>query len=243
MPAGRHNRAANKNSVGESIERSQLTNRIEEQDVGVFPEWRGEIKATAEDEIPAACGNNPRCGVEAIGFARRENEECAPPLSLNNIVGSEHNFFFLCNNTSGHEQRPTLLSSDLVLEPSRDRAYCGRLRVVLQVPGDFNAILWRAHICEALGVFGRLCEKLLCVLQSGGEEIADERFPVVETAEGALGNARIGEDDGNAATFGFAKEVGPDFCFHDDYECRPNGFQRFSNRDNPIERKVEDSVG
>ena len=42
---------------------------------------------------------------------------------------------------------------------------------------------------------------------------------------------------------GFAEEIRPDFCFHDDYQRRLNRAEGTAHWDYPVEWKIEDAVG
>ena len=96
---------------------------------------------------------------------------------------------------------------------------------------------------EAGGIFGRLRKEKFGVLHGALEEGADEEFPLFEAGEGFFGDAGVGENDRDLGAVGFAKEIWPDFCFHDDDERRLDRAEGAAHRNHPIERKIEDAVG
>ena len=235
-------RAADEGSVGKRVQARQLADGIEQQHVSSFVECGREVQIAAADDFPTALCGDGSGGIELRGFPRRQNQKRAPPLALHQVVGREHVFFFSSDNAAGDQHGPAFLLANLLLEPGTEAGDRGRLGVVLQISGDRDAVLLRAHGEQPRGVLGRLREEKLGVLHGALEKRADQEFPTLETRERFFGDTGVREYHGNIGPARFAQKIRPDFRFHDDDERRTNRAQRATHRNDPIQRKVKDAV-
>src|SRR5579864_6610526 len=197
MPAGRDERAADENGVSKGIKTGEFADGIEDENVAIFVERRAEIKRTATNGFPAAFFDGAHGGVETLRLARSEHEKRMTPLALDNIVGSENDFFFSADHAAGNEKRPAFLLANLLSEPIAESRRCRRFVIVFHVAADFDASRWRAHFFQATRVFGGLREEKIRVVQNALEESPDERLETAEPTKRFFGDAAVDENYGN----------------------------------------------
>src|SRR5579883_11973 len=188
VSAARRDRAADKNGISEMIEPGQFADCIEQKDA-----WQFEMAAFAAKHGGAAAKIEFSCfefsgdRLEAVGLARRENEQQVGELARERFKSVEHEIVLIDGVLC---EAATLVGADRAgRDPDVARAETferdggsGCCGIVFQIGGNCQAIARRAEFGIALEIGLALDEDQVGQAQYGTEMA----FPLAITAKGAL---------------------------------------------------------
>ena len=224
VPAPCPERPAEKGDVAEPVGRSELSDRIEEKDVGRAGPARRRTPCDAE---PCRTGPASRL-VPRLGAAGGEEEERGDSRAREGAGKGEDEIELFLGDRSGDQNRPARgQRADLCRERrlGRERA------VELHVPGDVDPALGDAGHREARGVFGCPGRHR----RQGFERAAEEAPRGANSPRRTFGEASAGDENRQGASTDRPEEDGPELGLDENEETRRGRIEEAPDREGQVE--------
>jgi len=259
VASGIDERATDEDAISEAIEGGEFTDGIEEEDGDVVGDrvqavagaggnsGTGKREFRAADEFTMGLFDEIGGEGETLGLAGSEDEQSFWKIALDHAEDEEGERLFGGDYAAGDDERAAAAAGAFFFEPFGEGSGLRQFEVVFQVAADGDFFGWGTEGADAVGVRLGLHEEGGCVAEGGLQERLQEEAECAEitlpAGEGAIGNAAADEEDGDFATAGFAKEVGPDFGFEDDDGGGFDGVEDAADAEGPVEREIDYGIG
>jgi len=259
VASGIDERATDEDAVGEAIEGGEFADGIEEEDGDVVGDGvqaiagvrgatgTGKREFRAADEFTMGLFDEIGGEGETLGLAGSEDEQSFWKIALDHAEDEEGERLFGGDDAAGYDEGAAAATGAFFFEPFGEGGGRGQFEVVFQIAADRDFFGWGTEGADAVGVRLGLHEEGGCVAEGGLQERLQEEAECAEitlpAGEGAIGNAAADEKDGDFATAGFAKEVGPDFGFEDDDGGGFDGLDDAADAEGPVEREIDYGIG
>lgn len=223
--------AADEGDRAELVDGAEAADLIEQDDLAALERLGAfDPLADADGGLADLAGD----GLEALRVAGRDEEDSVVAGFHEAHPGVEDGDLFAFEGAAADDDFN--VGGKVLAEGFDDGVVGGEWGVVFEVADDANAAEGHADFGEAAGGLVPLREEEGDLVEDGFPEEAE-----LEGARiGAVGDAGVDDDDGDAGAFAFGEHAGPELAFHEDDEFGPKDAEVAEHGVGEVQGHVED---
>src|ERR1700733_3005228 len=255
VPAGLHQRSADERAIGQSIQRRQLSDRIQEQHRHVrrncSRSGRRSVSTNLQlrppNELSSRLLNKIRRLLKTLRLSRRQDKQRVRKLTLHHAKRNQSERLFTRYDTSRYNQRPPAAALHFTRQPLRHRRRIRHRLVILQIPAHRYALGRRAQFLHAFRIPRTLHQERQRMPQRAPQKRPEiksrPRKKFLISRKRLIRNPPADKNHRHLAPVGLAQKIRPNLRLQHNHQRGLHRIQRPPHTKRPIEWKINHGVG